>query len=154
MATASLVCNRDTWEFITSQSSRHPHFRMPPKITDREENRIAAALSGRSLIAVLICLFNTQETAPAGDADWALATTLYERISQGLITLAAAGTPVTITLDDRAPGTSTEDEFPPPSSGQQAPYEDKQLPQQPGPAAEADDDTDQDTGHDPSAPQE
>ncbi|MFE3143653.1 hypothetical protein [Streptomyces scopuliridis] len=104
VSSASLVCHRDTWEFITGQAGRHSHFRMPPQITDRGDNRIAAALSGRSLIAVLISLFTTRHTTEAGDGDWALATTLYERIGAGLDVLAPAGTTVTITLDDRSPG--------------------------------------------------
>ncbi|MGW2514721.1 hypothetical protein ACWC0A_36180 [Streptomyces scopuliridis] len=104
VSSASLVCHRDTWEFITGQAGRHSHFRMPPQITDRGDNRIAAALSGRSLIAVLISLFTTRHTTDAGDGDWALATTLYERIGAGLDVLAPAGTTVTITLDDRSPG--------------------------------------------------
>jgi hypothetical protein len=104
VSSASLVCHRDTWEFITGQAGRHPHFRMPLQITDRSENRIAAALSGRSLIAVLICLFNTQHTADEGDGDWALATTIYSRIHDGLDSLDSTGAPVTITLDDRTPG--------------------------------------------------
>lgn len=104
VSSASLVCHRDTWEFITGQAGRHPHFRMPLQITDRSENRIAAALSGRSLIAVLICLFNTQHSADEGDGDWALATTIYSRIHDGLDSLDSTGAPVTITLDDRTPG--------------------------------------------------
>ncbi|MEV4973762.1 hypothetical protein [Streptomyces scopuliridis] len=109
VSSASLVCHRDTWEFITGQAGRHSHFRMPPQITDRGDDRIAAALSGRSLIAVLISLFTTRHGTEAGDGDWALATTLYERIDAGLDTLAPAGTTVTITLDDRAPGGSEVD---------------------------------------------
>nr|UNF16831.1 hypothetical protein [Streptomyces scopuliridis] len=109
VSSASLVCHRDTWEFITGQAGRHSHFRMPPRITDRGDDRIAAALSGRSLIAVLISLFTTRHTTDAGDGDWALATTLYERIGTGLDALAHAGTTVTITLDDRAPGAVSED---------------------------------------------
>ncbi|MFJ9209816.1 hypothetical protein [Streptomyces sp. NPDC102264] len=109
VSSASLVCHRDTWEFITGQAGRHSHFRMPPRITDRGDDRIAAALSGRSLIAVLISLFTTRHTTDAGDGDWALATTLYERIGAGLDALAHAGTTVTITLDDRAPGAGSAD---------------------------------------------
>ncbi|MFJ5683676.1 hypothetical protein [Streptomyces sp. NPDC093099] len=109
VSSASLVCHRDTWEFITGQAGRHSHFRMPPRITDRGDDRIAAALSGRSLIAVLISLFTTRHTTDAGDGDWALATTLYERIGTGLDALAHAGTTVTITLDDRAPGAGSGD---------------------------------------------
>ncbi len=108
ISSASLVCHRDIWEFITSQAGRHAHFRMPPQITDRGEDRIAAALSGRSLIAVLICLWDTQHTADEGDADWALATTVYDRIAQGLDKLAAGGATVTITLDDRTHADDTD----------------------------------------------
>ncbi|MEV6424505.1 collagen-like protein [Streptomyces sp. NPDC051662] len=104
VSSASLVCHRDTWEFITGLAGRHSHFRMPPRITDRGDDRVAAALSGRSLIAVLISLFTTRHTADAGDGDWALATALYERVGAGLDVLTPAGTTVTITLDDRSPG--------------------------------------------------
>nr|UNF16791.1 hypothetical protein [Streptomyces scopuliridis] len=104
VSSASLVCHRDTWEFITGQAGRHSHFRMPPRITDRGDDRIAAALSGRSLIAVLISLFTTRHATDAGDGDWALATALYERVGAGLDVLTPGGTTVTITLDDRAPG--------------------------------------------------
>ncbi|MFE7569890.1 hypothetical protein ACFU76_23465 [Streptomyces sp. NPDC057539] len=104
VSSASLVCHRDTWEFITGQAGRHSHFRMPPRITDRGDDRIAAALSGRSLIAVLISLFTTRHATDAGDGDWALATALYERVGAGLDVLTPGGTTVTIALDDRAPG--------------------------------------------------
>ncbi|MER8071242.1 hypothetical protein ABTZ59_23400 [Streptomyces sp. NPDC094034] len=104
VSSASLICHRDTWEFITGQAGRHSHFRMPPRITDRGDDRIAAALSGRSLIAVLISLFTTRHATDAGDGDWALATTLYERVGAGLDVLTPGGTTVTIALDDRAPG--------------------------------------------------
>ncbi|MCL7376825.1 hypothetical protein [Streptomyces sp. 35G-GA-8] len=104
VSSASLVCHRDTWEFITGQAGRHSHFRMPPRITDRGDDRVAAALSGRSLIAVLISLFTTRHATDAGDGDWALATALYERVGAGLDVLTPGGTTVTITLDDRAPG--------------------------------------------------
>ncbi|MBD3934866.1 hypothetical protein IF129_25305 [Streptomyces chumphonensis] len=102
---AVLVCHRDTWEFLTGRAARHDHFRMPAQISDHGQDRIAAAVSGRSLIAVLISLFNARHTAGEGDGDWALAATTYDRIATELADLTTEGGPVTITLDDRTPTT-------------------------------------------------
>jgi hypothetical protein len=64
---AQLVCHRDSWEFLVGQAGRHSHFRMPAQLVDHGEGRVAAALSGRSLIAVLISL---DETRRAGSRRW------------------------------------------------------------------------------------
>ncbi|WP_445520993.1 hypothetical protein [Streptomyces sp. NEAU-174] len=101
VSSASLLCHRDIWEFITAHAGRHPHFRVPPQVADEEGERIRAALSGRSLIALLISLHSTKHTASDGDGDRELATTLYERIEESLTGLTPSGKPVTITLDDR-----------------------------------------------------
>lgn len=97
-----LICHRDMWEFITAHAGRHAHFRVPPQITDYGDERVSTTISGRSLIAVLISLYNVKHSAEEGDGDWELATTLYHRIHHGLTALAADGEPVTITLDDRS----------------------------------------------------
>ncbi|MEW1869662.1 hypothetical protein AB0420_16260 [Streptomyces caelestis] len=101
VSSASLLCHRDIWEFITAHAGRHPHFRVPPQVVDEGDERIRAALSGRSLIALLISLHSITHTASSGDGDQELAATLYERIEQSLNDLTPSGTPVTITLDDR-----------------------------------------------------
>ncbi|QDI68302.1 hypothetical protein CD934_06180 [Streptomyces calvus] len=101
VSSASLLCHRDLWEFITAHAGRHPHFRVPPQVADEGNERIRAALSGRSLIALLISLHSIRRTAGHGDGDQELAATLYERIEQSLTRLSPSGTPVTITLDDR-----------------------------------------------------
>ncbi|MEU9338914.1 hypothetical protein AB0D49_38180 [Streptomyces sp. NPDC048290] len=101
VSSAGLVCHRDIWEFITAHAGRHPHFRVPPQITDEGDERVRAALSGRSLISLLISLHSLRHTATDGDGDKELATTLYERIEENLSGLTAHGGPVTITLDDR-----------------------------------------------------
>ncbi|MFR9755994.1 hypothetical protein [Streptomyces sp. TR06-5] len=103
ISSAFLVCHRDLWEFVSGLAGRHAHFRMPSQIADRGDDRIAAALSGRSLIAVLISLWEVRHAAEDGGGDWALATTVYGRIQDGLAALAPGGDPVTITLDDRSP---------------------------------------------------
>ena len=108
VSSASLLCHRDIWEFITAHAGRHPHFRVPPQVADEGDERIRAALSGRSLIALLISLHTIKHTASDGDGDQELAATLYERIENSLTDLTPSGEPVTITLDDRtthAPGT-------------------------------------------------
>ncbi|MGP3991597.1 hypothetical protein [Streptomyces sp. 3N207] len=101
VSSASLLCHRDTWEFITAHAGRHPHFRVPPQVADEGDERIRAALSGRSLIALLISLHSIKHTASDGDGDQELAATLYERIEESLTGLTPSGKPVTITLDDR-----------------------------------------------------
>ncbi|WP_329169382.1 hypothetical protein OG709_35655 (plasmid) [Streptomyces sp. NBC_01267] len=102
VSSIDLLCHRDVWEFITVQAGRHPHFRVPPQVTDEGHERIRAALSGRSLIAMLISLHAVGHTAKKGDGDRELAATLYERIQASLARLTPQGQPVTITLDDRS----------------------------------------------------
>ncbi|MFE4020674.1 hypothetical protein ACFXPZ_25260 [Streptomyces sp. NPDC059101] len=107
VSSASLLCHRDIWEFITGHAGRHPHFRVPPQVADEGDQRIRAALSGRSLIALLISLHSIKHTANDGDGDRELATTVYERIEESLTGLTPSGTPVTITLDDRTAAPTT-----------------------------------------------
>ncbi|MER0484717.1 hypothetical protein ABR737_41455 [Streptomyces sp. Edi2] len=102
-SSANLLCHRDIWEFISAHAGRHPHFRVPPQVAAEGDERIRAALSGRSLIALLISLHSLKRTAADGDGDRELAATLYERIEKSLTGLRPGGEPVTITLDDRAP---------------------------------------------------
>ncbi|MFF7903729.1 hypothetical protein ACFZCV_33980 [Streptomyces sp. NPDC007920] len=102
VSSARLLCHRDIWEFITAHAGRHPHFRVPPQVADEGDERIRAALSGRSLIALLISLHSIKHTASNGDGDRELATALYERIEESFTGLTTSGEPVTITLDDRS----------------------------------------------------
>lgn len=73
------------------------------QVLDKGEERVRAALSGRSLIALLIALHSVKETAADGDGDQELATVLYKRVAESLSGLTVTGRPVTITLDDRVP---------------------------------------------------
>ncbi|MGP3969786.1 hypothetical protein [Streptomyces sp. 6N223] len=101
IASARLVCHQDTLDWLASQAGAHPHFRLPAQITDQDEGRIAANVSGRSLIAVLITLHTTRHTAADGDGDWALATTCYDRVADSLASLTeTGGHRPTIVLDD------------------------------------------------------
>ncbi|MEU3910350.1 hypothetical protein [Streptomyces sp. NPDC029721] len=100
VASAELVLHRDTWEFLSALAVDHGHFRTPPAVEDIKEGRIQASLSGRSLIAVLIELWNTRTTATVLEADWALATTAYNRIAAELAGATVAGETIRITLDD------------------------------------------------------
>ncbi|MGW1659244.1 hypothetical protein [Streptomyces atratus] len=102
VSSATVLCHRDVWEFITALAGRQPHFRVPAQVLDKGDERVRAAVSGRSLIALLIALHSVKQTAVEGDGDRELAITLYERIQESLSKLTAAGRPVTITLDDRA----------------------------------------------------
>ncbi|MFF9851056.1 hypothetical protein [Streptomyces litmocidini] len=103
ISSADLCCHRDTWEFLTTRTAGHPHFRVPPRVTDEADERVFAPLSGRSLIALLISLHTVTSTTPDGSGDHELAATLYERIEQRLTHLSPGdGDRITITLDDRA----------------------------------------------------
>lgn len=102
VSSVDLLCHRDVWEFITAQAGRHQHFRVPPQVTAEGDERIRAAVSGRSLIALLISLHAVKHAAQDGDGDQELAATLYERIQARLTGLTPHGQPVTITLDDRS----------------------------------------------------
>ncbi|WP_412074729.1 hypothetical protein ACLF6K_00785 [Streptomyces xanthophaeus] len=100
VASAELVLHRDTWEFLSALAVDHGHFRTPPAVEDVKAGRVQAALSGRSLIAVLIELWNTRTTATVLEADWALATTAYNRIAAELAGATGSGETIRITLDD------------------------------------------------------
>ncbi|XIE81606.1 hypothetical protein AB6O49_34525 [Streptomyces sp. SBR177] len=103
ISSADLRCHRDTWEFLTTRTAGHPHFRVPPRVTEEADERVFAPLSGRSLIALLISLHTVTTAAPDGSGDHELAATLYERIEQRLNHLSPGdGDRITITLDDRA----------------------------------------------------
>ncbi|ROQ57487.1 hypothetical protein EDD93_7826 [Streptomyces sp. 840.1] len=56
VSSVDLLCHRDIWEFITAHAGRHQHFRVPPQGADAGAERIRAAVSGRSLIALLIMI--------------------------------------------------------------------------------------------------
>ncbi|MFD8023930.1 hypothetical protein ACFV6G_26330 [Streptomyces lavendulae] len=110
VASAELVLHRDTWEFLSALAVDHGHFRTPPAVEDVKEGRIQAALSGRSLIAVLIELWNTRTTATVLEADWALATTAYNRIAAELAGATGSGETIRITLDDGLGHTGINDD--------------------------------------------
>ncbi|MFB9608665.1 hypothetical protein ACFFTQ_37505 [Streptomyces roseofulvus] len=102
ISSADLRCHRDTWEFLTARTAGHPHFRVPPRVTDEADERVFAPLSGRSLIALLISLHTVTSSTPDGSGDRELAATLYDRIKQRLTRLGPGeGERVTIALDDR-----------------------------------------------------
>ncbi|MET9956116.1 hypothetical protein ABZ135_31855 [Streptomyces sp. NPDC006339] len=114
ISSADLRCHRDTWEFLTTRTAGHPHFRVPPRVTDEADERVFAPLSGRSLIALLISLHTVTSTTPDGSGDHELAAMLYERIEQRLTRLTPGdGDRITVTLDDRAalePDTDGDDQ--------------------------------------------
>ncbi|MFE6738431.1 hypothetical protein [Streptomyces tubercidicus] len=100
VASAELVLHRDTWEFLMSLAVGQPHFRTPPAVEDVEHGRVKTALSGRSLIAVLIALWETRTNASPLQADWALATTAYLRMASHLSPVTGSGITIRIVLDD------------------------------------------------------
>ncbi|MFF9322630.1 hypothetical protein ACF1BP_34765 [Streptomyces sp. NPDC014735] len=86
VALAELVCHRDTWEYLTGLSTDQTHFRTPPNVDDIKAGRVRVALSGRSLIALLLALSDTHDQAEFLTADWALAATAYNRFPDALDT--------------------------------------------------------------------
>ncbi|MFJ2020835.1 hypothetical protein [Streptomyces nodosus] len=99
-ASVELVLHRDTWEFVLGRAVGHDHFRLPPDMTDLGNGRVRVALSGRSLIAVLIQLWQTRSEADPLQADWTLAVAVYCRIAERLSGVVPSGRPITIVLDD------------------------------------------------------
>lgn len=114
VASATLVCHRDTWEFVAAQVGSHPHFRTP-SLEEREDGRVAAVLSGRSLVAMLLALYRTAEASvrrPDGEeaeeliayADWSMAYQVYYATAQVLSkAYSEEGDPVVVTIDNRVP---------------------------------------------------
>ncbi|MEU0360005.1 hypothetical protein [Streptomyces cyaneofuscatus] len=108
VASVDLVAHRDTWEWLTALAVDHDHFRTPPSVEDVKEGRVQTVLSGRSLIGLLIKLWDTRSTATPLEADWALATTTYNRIAADLTTVNGEGQTLRIVLDDGLPHTDND----------------------------------------------
>ncbi|MFE9802509.1 hypothetical protein ACFYP6_27175 [Streptomyces goshikiensis] len=120
IASATLVCHRETWDFIAEHTSGHTHFRLPEQIDDADGGRIEASLSGRSLLAVLTTMWKvTREheggSTSSGDGDqdlatWALAAAVYRRTALAVdrVTHLAEkeNGPALIVLDDRSARTT------------------------------------------------
>ncbi|MGW9594687.1 hypothetical protein ACWHLZ_30835 [Streptomyces chartreusis] len=114
VASATLVCHRDTWEFVAAQVGSHPHFRTP-SLEERENGLVAAVLSGRSLVAMLLALYRTATISvrkPDGEdteeliayADWAMAYQVYDATARVLSRARyGEGDPVVVTIDSRVP---------------------------------------------------
>ncbi|MFJ9931387.1 hypothetical protein ACIRU5_35885 [Streptomyces misionensis] len=114
VASAILVCHRDTWEFVAAQVGSHPHFRTP-SLEERENGLVAAVLSGRSLVAMLLALYRTASTAlpvSGGEdveelrayADWSMASQVYYATARVLSrAYSEEGDPVVVTIDSRVP---------------------------------------------------
>ncbi|MGV9503573.1 hypothetical protein ACWDQ0_35440 [Streptomyces sp. NPDC003642] len=103
VASAELIAHRDTWEWLAALAVDHSHFRTPPAVEDFKEGRVRTVLSGRSLIALLIELWNTRSTATPLEGDWAMAVTSYSRIASELAGVSGQGETVRIILDDGLP---------------------------------------------------
>lgn len=103
VASGELIAHRDTWEWLTARAVGHGHFRTPPAVEDNGEGRVRTVLSGRSLIALLIELWNTRAAMSPLEADWALAITAYNRIAGKLAEVTGQGQTIRIVLDDGLP---------------------------------------------------
>jgi hypothetical protein len=104
VASVELIAHRDTWEWLAALAVHHCHFRTPPSVEDIGEGRIRTVLSGRSLIALLIELWNTRSTAAPLQGDWTLAVTCYHRVRAALADVGGHGETIRIVLDDGLPG--------------------------------------------------
>ncbi|MEU2183984.1 hypothetical protein [Streptomyces thermolilacinus] len=109
VASAELTAHRDHWEWLTTLVVDHAHFRTPPAVEDVKEGRVRTVLSGRSLIAVLIKLWETRANARPMEEDWAMATTFYDRIAAKLANVTGGGETIRIVLDDGAPHSPLDD---------------------------------------------
>ncbi|MFE2559689.1 hypothetical protein ACFXGT_27405 [Streptomyces sp. NPDC059352] len=108
VASVEVVAHRDTWEWLSGLATGHGHFHTPPAVEDIKDGRVQTVLSGRSLIALLIELWNTRSTAAPLGADWALATTSYHRIADELADVTGQGETIRIVLDDGLPHTTDD----------------------------------------------
>ncbi|MFF3891261.1 hypothetical protein [Streptomyces sp. NPDC001914] len=113
IASARVVCHRDTWSFLIEQTSQHPHFRLPDRITDLDDGMIETSLSGRSVLAVLVTMRTVSDDHAAADEDmatWALACAVYQRtrlaVTDTTHTRPDGAQVTTIVLDDRPTTTS------------------------------------------------
>ncbi|MFI5744919.1 hypothetical protein ACIBBE_03140 [Streptomyces sp. NPDC051644] len=114
IASAQLVCHRETWDFIAEQTSGRPHFRLPEQVDDVDDGRIQTSLSGRSLLALLTTMWQVirdHETSAASGKDqdpatWALAAAVYRRtalaVDQVTHEAEKENGPAVIVLDDRS----------------------------------------------------
>ncbi|MGW1916991.1 hypothetical protein ACWCQS_41530 [Streptomyces sp. NPDC002076] len=66
---------------------------------DIKEGRVQTVLSGRSLIPLLIELWNSRSAATPLEGDWALATTSCNRIEAELADVTGQGQTIRIVLD-------------------------------------------------------
>ncbi|MFJ7063375.1 hypothetical protein ACIQVA_37950 [Streptomyces microflavus] len=108
VASVDLITHRDTWEWLTALAVDHDHFRTPPSVEDVKEGRVQTVLSGRSLIGLLIKLWDTRHATTPLEADWALATTAYNRIAAELTGVDGEGQTIRIVLDDGLPHTADD----------------------------------------------
>ncbi|MFF8505660.1 hypothetical protein ACF07L_34135 [Streptomyces anulatus] len=111
VASATLVCHRDTWEFVAAQVGNHSHFRTPA-VEERDGGLVGVVLSGRSLVAVLLSLHRVAAARLCADgvdeldsyADWAMASEVYDAVARVLSrTLPLEGDPIVVTIDSRVP---------------------------------------------------
>ncbi|MFD8625216.1 hypothetical protein ACFV4E_15175 [Streptomyces hygroscopicus] len=111
ISSATLVCHRDTWDFVADQVGNHPHFRTPT-LEERGDGMVAAVLSGRSVVAMLLSLYRVTQAPWEGEcidelvayADWAMASQVYNETAQVLNrALHDEGDPVVVTIDNRLP---------------------------------------------------
>ncbi|WP_432038707.1 hypothetical protein [Streptomyces cucumeris] len=112
VSSATLVCHRDTWDFVAAQVGNHPHFRTPT-LEERERGMVAAVVSGRSLVAMLLSLYQVAENGRRKEggvdelvayADWAMASQVYRTTADVLNrALHEEGDPVVVTIDSRLP---------------------------------------------------
>lgn len=109
VASATLICHRDAWEFVAAQAGNHPHFRTPV-VEEHDAGLVAAVLSGRSLVAVLLSLYRVAHRPHQGEgadeliayADWAMAYQVYSETARVLNrALFSEGDPVVVTIDNR-----------------------------------------------------
>ncbi|MEU3792591.1 hypothetical protein AB0F07_22775 [Streptomyces fructofermentans] len=106
IASARVICHRDTWSFLIEQTSQHPHFRLPERINDLDDGMIETSVSGRSVLAVLVTMRKVSDDFAAVDEDmatWALACAVYERTRLAVTTRTRpdGARITTIVLDDR-----------------------------------------------------
>ncbi|MFI2261313.1 hypothetical protein [Streptomyces tubercidicus] len=95
----------------TGQVGNHPHFRTPA-LEERDGGLVAAVLSGRSLVAMLLSLYRLAVNSRRAEgteelvsyADWAMAAQVHYATARVLSrAFCEEGDPVVVKIDDRVP---------------------------------------------------
>ncbi|WPO70230.1 hypothetical protein [Streptomyces sp. KN37] len=117
IAHATVEGHRDTWAFLIQVAGNAEHFHIPGEVTD-DDGFVSVRLSGPSLVAAITSLAHTTRNTPNA-VTRAIADHIHGKITNAVQAIidrphsGDPGTPVRITIDDRArPDDQADEEQP------------------------------------------